>query len=167
MNTLDQIAAQLQGYDPRALPADTVNAFLAHLVEPVADTEKLPVMQALGRVLAQDLISPLSVPPHDNSAMDGYAFDGAALRPGQALTLRCVGGALAGAPYHGAVAAGECVKITTGAPMPAGLDTVLPQEFASVRGDAIDIPAGAVRAGDNRRLAGEDVRAGSAAPSKA
>jgi molybdopterin molybdotransferase len=163
MNTLDQIAAQLQGYDPRALPADTVNAFLARLVEPVGGTEELPVMRTLGRVLARDLVSPLSVPPHDNSAMDGYAFDGAALRPGQALTLRCVGGALAGAPYHGAVAAGECVKITTGALMPAGLDTVLPQEFASVRGDAIDVPAGAVRAGDNRRLAGEDVRAGSAA----
>ena len=79
MKTIDEIAAALQGYDPNALSADSVNAFLAELVEPVAGTESLGLLAALGRFLADDVISPISVPPHDNSAMDGYAFRGAEL----------------------------------------------------------------------------------------
>src|SRR5207253_11091878 len=81
MKTLAEIAAQLQGYDPQALSAQAVGEFLAHLVQPVNTVEEVGVMEALGRVVAEDLISPISVPPHDNSAMDGYAFDGAQLRP--------------------------------------------------------------------------------------
>ena len=81
MKTLEQIAAELQGYDPQALRATDVNEFLARLVEPVTQTESVGIFEALDRVLAQDVISPISVPPHDNSAMDGYAFDGAALQP--------------------------------------------------------------------------------------
>src|SRR6478752_4861404 len=96
MKTIAQIAAELQGYDPQALKAADVNAFLGHLVEPVPGTEELPLFSALGRVLARDVVSPISVPPHDNSAMDGYAFTGAQLAPGQPLTLRVVGTALAG-----------------------------------------------------------------------
>ncbi|HEY8908491.1 MAG TPA: molybdopterin molybdenumtransferase MoeA, partial [Rhodoferax sp.] len=80
MKTLDQIAAELAGYDPQALSADTVNAFLTQLVEPVTQTQDVGVFQALGRVLAADIVSPISVPPHDNSAMDGYAFDGTQLK---------------------------------------------------------------------------------------
>ena len=129
MKTIAQIAAELQGYDPQALSAADVNQFLDRLVEPVTATEVLPLFSALGRVLAQDVISPVSVPPHDNSAMDGYAFSGAQLVTGQPLTLRVVGTALAGKAWAGTVAAGECVKIMTGAIMPAGLDTVVPQEF--------------------------------------
>ena len=160
MKSIAQIAAELQGYDPQALPADAVNAFLARLVVPVADVERVPVMQALGRVLAEDVVSPVSVPPHDNSAMDGFAFRGTELVAGQPLVLRSVGTALAGAAWQGTVAAGECVKIMTGAVMPAGLDTVVPQEFARVQGDHITVPAGVVRAGDNRRKLGEDLMAG-------
>ena len=70
MKTIAQIAAELQGYDPQALSAADVNQFLDRLVEPVTATEVLPLFSALGRVLAQDVISPVSVPPHDNSAMD-------------------------------------------------------------------------------------------------
>ena len=160
MKSIAQIAAELQGYDPQALPADAVNAFLARLVVPVADVERVPVMQALGRVLAEDVVSPVSVPPHDNSAMDGFAFRGTELVAGQPLVLRSVGTAFAGAAWQGTVAAGECVKIMTGAVMPAGLDTVVPQEFARVQGDHITVPAGVVRAGDNRRKLGEDLMAG-------
>ena len=83
MKSIAQIAAELQGYDPQALSADAVNAFLERLVEPVTQTERVPLFSALGRVLAEDIVSPLSVPPHDNSAMDGFAFDGAQLVPGQ------------------------------------------------------------------------------------
>ena len=160
MKSIAQIAAELQGYDPQALPADAVNAFLARLVAPVTGVQRVPVMQALGRVLAEDVVSPVSVPPHDNSAMDGFAFCGAELVAGQPLVLRSVGTAFAGAAWQGTVAAGECVKIMTGAVMPAGLDTVVPQEFARVQGDHITVPAGVVRAGDNRRKLGEDLMAG-------
>ena len=120
----------------------------------------MPLPAALGRVLAEDVVSPISVPPHDNSAMDGYAFDGAQLRPGQPLRLRCVGTALAGAAWRGAVSPGDCVKIMTGAVMPAGLDTVVPQEFIRVEGAQVELPADVARRGDNRRLLGEDLMAG-------
>ncbi|WBY02197.1 molybdopterin molybdotransferase MoeA [Ramlibacter tataouinensis] len=161
MKTLDQIAAELQGYDPQALPAAAVNEFLARLVAPVEQTEEVGIADALGRVLARDVVSPISVPPHDNSAMDGYAFDGAQLASGAALTLRVVGTAFAGKAWQGTVGPGECVKIMTGAIMPAGLDTVVPQEFTRAAGEqAIEIPAGALQRGDNRRFAGEDLMAG-------
>ncbi len=163
MKTIEQIAAELHGYDPGALRADTVNQFLARLVEPLREVESVSVFEALGRVLAADLISPLSVPPHDNSAMDGFAFDGAQLQPGQALALRVVGTAYAGAAWPGKVARGECVRIMTGAVMPAGLDTVVPIEFTHSEGDVVTLPAGCVQIGDNRRQLGEDLLAGAAA----
>ena len=159
--TIAQIAAELQGYDPQALKASDVNAFLHHLVEPVQATEELPLFSALGRVLARDVVSPISVPPHDNSAMDGYAFAGAQLAPGQPLSLRVVGTALAGKAWAGTVAAGECVKIMTGAIMPAGLDTVVPQEFTTPAGDQqVTIAADVLKTGDNRRFKGEDLMEG-------
>jgi len=165
MKNLEQIAAELQGYDPQALSADAVNAFLAELVQPLsasADTETLPLMQAHHRVLAADIISPVSVPPHNNSAMDGYAFDGAALQPGQPLVLQPVGGtAFAGAAWQGNVGPGQCVKIMTGAIMPAGLDTVVPQELTQANADGrITIAANVLQRGDNHRLAGEDLMQG-------
>ena len=159
--TIAQIAAELQGYDPQALRATDVSAFLERLVEPVTQTEELPLFNALGRVLAQDVVSPISVPPHDNSAMDGYAFAGAQLVVGQPLTLRVVGTALAGKAWVGRVAAGECLKIMTGAIMPAGLDTVVPQEFTTAAEDgSITIAADVLQTGDNRRFKGEDLMQG-------
>lgn len=164
MKTIAQIAAELQGYDPLALKAADVNAFLDRLVEPVTATEELPLFGALGRVLARDVVSPLSVPPHDNSAMDGYAFAGAQLAKGQPLTLRVVGTALAGKAWVGRVAVGECVKIMTGAIMPTGLDTVVPQEFTTSDGaEHITIAADVLQPGDNRRFKGEDLMEGGVA----
>ena len=163
MKTLEQIAAALQGYDPLALPAHVVNAFLAQWVPAPQRTETTLLMQALGRVLAEDVVCPIDVPAHDNSAMDGYAFDGGQLRSDSPLALRVLGTARAGTAYVGVVAAGQCVKIMTGAVMPAGLDTVVPQELVQLDGDTITIPAGMLRPGDNRRQAGEDLRQGSAA----
>ncbi|MFZ5568240.1 MAG: gephyrin-like molybdotransferase Glp [Pseudomonadota bacterium] len=160
MKSIEQIAAELQGYDPQALSAQAVNDFLARLVEPVRETEDLPLFQALDRVLAQDVISPVSVPPHDNSAMDGYAFAGAQLRADAPLTLQPVGTALAGKAWAGRVGPGQCVRIMTGAIMPAGLDTVVPQEFVQPSGEQIIIPAGLLQPGDNRRFKGEDVMQG-------
>jgi molybdopterin molybdotransferase len=155
--SIAEIAAQLQGYDPQALSAEGVGAFLARLATPLHDTEQVGVLEALGRVLAQDIVSPISVPPHDNSAMDGYAFDGAQLAQG-ALQLAVVGTAFAGKAWQGSVGPGQCVKIMTGAIMPAGLDTVVPQEFTRTSADGrIEIPAGLLQPGDNRRCKGEDL----------
>ena len=160
VKTLDQIASELQGYDPQALSADDVLNFLAQLVVPVRETQDLPLFEALGRVLATDVTPPFDVPPHDNSAMDGYAFNGAALSDGQSLSLQVVGTAMAGKAWAGIVTAGQCVKIMTGAIMPSGLDTVVPQEFVQQSGDAITIPPHLLVAGDNRRLRGEDLAKG-------
>ena len=162
MKSIDEIAAALAGYDPQALSVEQVGSFLRELVTPLPppQAQSLPVFEALDRILAEDILSPISVPPHDNSAMDGYAFDSQSLREGQALQLRVVGTALAGKAWQGQLAPGDCVKIMTGAIMPAGLDTVVPQEFAQVDGDTVHVPAGVVRAGDNRRLCGEDLMQG-------
>ena len=161
MNTLAEIGAQLQGYDPQALPADAVNEFLARLVEPVSQTEEIGIFEALDRVLAQDLVSPISVPPHDNAAMDGYALDGSQLKSSELLTLEVAGTSLAGKAWQGTAAQGQCVKIMTGAVMPAGLDTVVPQELVQAAGDGrIAIPPKLLQAGDNRRLKGEDLQQG-------
>ena len=165
MKSLDDIAAALQGYDPQALSVPHVLAFLDQLVSPLSslDDHERPVPQALGYVLARDAISPVDVPPHDNSAMDGFAFDGTALVSDQALRLRVVGTALAGAAWRGSVGPDECVRIMTGAIMPAGLDTVAPQELVQVAGDTITLPPGRLQRGDNRRLRGEDIHASHAA----
>jgi molybdopterin molybdotransferase len=163
MKSIDDIAAALQGYDPQALSVDQVNAFLHELVQPVSADESQDVylFDALGRVLAQDVISPISVPAHNNSAMDGFAFDATQLLANQPLTLRVVGTALAGKAWQGKVNAGECLKIMTGAILPDGLDTVVPQEFCQAASEhdvtTITIPPNILKAGDNRRLLGEDL----------
>jgi molybdopterin molybdotransferase len=173
VKTLQQIGAELQGYDPQALSAGQVLEFLSRLVTPVQDMLELPLFEALGRVLAEDVISPFDVPPHDNSAMDGYAFAGEQLAVDTPLELQVVGTALAGKAWQGSVQRGECVKIMTGAIMPLGLDTVVPQEFVKLKesgqlgeSSRISIPAGLLVAGDNRRLRGEDLMQGKPALQK-
>jgi molybdopterin molybdotransferase len=160
MKTIEQIAAQLQGYDPQALRADAAQSFLSALVKPVADIRTVHLKDALGSVLANDVVSPIHVPAHDNSAMDGYAFDGTQLRSDQDLHLDMVGTAFAGKAWDGTVGPGQCVKIMTGAIMPQELDTVAPQEITSRNGDRVSIPARALQCGDNRRFKGEDLEAG-------
>ena len=169
MKSIDDIAAALQGYDPQALSVSQVNAFLHELVQPVSadDSQDVYLFDALGRVLAQDVISPISVPAHNNSAMDGFALDAAQLQADQPLTLRVVGTALAGKAWQGKVNAGECLKIMTGAILPDGLDTVVPQEFCQIDNahdvTTVTIPPNILKAGDNRRLMGEDLMQGQAA----
>ena len=169
MKSLDEIAAALQGYDPQALSVDQVNAFLAELVQPVSahESQDVYLFDALGRVLAQDVDSPIHVPAHNNSAMDGFAFDAAQLKVDQALSLRVVGTALAGKAWPGKVNVGECLKIMTGAILPDNLDTVVPQEFCQLASakdvTTITIPPNILKAGDNRRMMGEDLMQGQAA----
>jgi len=161
--SLQDIASCVAGYDPDALPVVQAQDFIARLVPVVQAVEQRPIRDALGRVLASDIISAIDVPAHDNSAMDGFALRGSELLADTTTRLRIVGSGLAGQNFSGAVPAGSCVRITTGAVMPAGLDTVVPQEFTQLDGDAVLVPAGVLRAGDNRRLAGEDLARGEAA----
>jgi molybdopterin molybdotransferase len=161
--SLQDIASCVAGYDPDALPVVQAQDFIARLVPVVQAVEQRPIRDALGRVLASDIISAIDVPAHDNSAMDGFALHGSELLADTTTRLRIVGSGLAGQNFSGAVPAGGCVRITTGAVMPAGLDTVVPQEFTQLDGDVVLVPAGVLRAGDNRRLAGEDLARGEAA----
>lgn len=161
--TLQEIASCVSGYDPKALPVAQAQEFIARLVPQVDAVEQVPIRSALGRVLARDVVSQIDVPAHDNSAMDGYALRGSDLLVDAPTALDVVGTGLAGQPVGDEVLAGQCVRIMTGAVMPAGLDTVVPQEFTEADGDKVTIPPGVVRPGDNRRLAGEDLARGDAA----
>ena len=165
MKSIDQIAAELAGYDPNSLRADKVNLFLTELVSPIVETETVALFDGLNRVLANDIISPISVPPHDNSAMDGFAFRGEQLDNQHSLNLQVVGTALAGKAWQGSVGLGECLKIMTGAIMPEGLDTVAPQEMVALNPEKthITIAPKILQQGDNRRKAGEDLQQGSPA----
>jgi molybdopterin molybdotransferase len=161
--SLAAIAARIAGYDPNALPVETAQAFIAALVTKVQAVEAVALRSSLGRVLARDLVSTIDVPSHDNSAMDGYALRGAELAPNGETRFTVAGSGFAGANFDGAVPPGQCLRIMTGAVMPAGLDTVVPQELTRRNGDTVVVPAGAVRTGDNRRLAGEDLARGEVA----
>ena len=161
---LQDVVSCLSGYDPDALPVRHAQQIIGDFVTPIRSAEKVALRSALGRVLALDILSPISVPAHDNSAMDGYALRGADLRADGATTLRVIATVYAGRPTQRAPGAGECVRIMTGGVMPPGCDSVIAQEHvADISESAITIDAGAVRPGDNRRLVGEDLMAGSAA----
>ncbi len=165
--TLSDVVSCLSRYDPNALPVAQAQRIIREFVTPVHAVEKVALRAALDRVLAADIISPINVPAHDNSAMDGYALRSADLDAHTPAVLRVVGTAYAGRAYGGAVGAGECLRIMTGAIMPAGCDTVVPQEFTRDSSDtAVTVPAGVVRAGDNRRFKGEDLEAGKPALAK-
>ena len=161
MTRLQDIAAQLSGYDPNALPVAKAQEFIARLVPTVQATESLPLRSALGRVLARDIVSPINVPASDNSAMDGYALRSGELAASGPTVFGVAGTSFAGEAFNGTAAPGQCMRIMTGAVMPAGFDTVVPQEFVQIAADGtVTVPAGVVQAGDNRRLAGEDLRLG-------
>jgi len=162
--TLTQFVSALTDYDPNALPVAQAQRIVQDFVRPILGIETVTIWQALDRVLAADVISPISVPAHDNSAMDGFAFQGADLATDAATTLTIVGTVYAGRAFDGAVRPGECVRIMTGAVMPAGCDSVVPQEFTQRASDTtVTVPQGVVRTGDNRRLMGEDLMEGKAA----
>ena len=163
MTTLQDIASCISGYDPNALPVDQAREFITRLVPRVEVVESLPIRSALGRVLAHDIVSRINVPASDNSAMDGYALRGSELRSDAPTLFTVAGTAFAGQPFAGDVPTGHCLRIMTGAVMPAGHDTVVPQEFVQVTDGVVSVPAGVVRSGDNRRCAGEDLAVGEAA----
>jgi molybdopterin molybdotransferase len=140
------------------MPLDEVERILRERIKPVAEIEQVPLACALGRVIAGDVVAPLDLPPFDNSAVDGYAVRAADLDPKGETRLK-VGGRVTAGSAARALGTGEAVRIFTGAPMPAGADTVFMQEDVRREGETVLVPAG-LAAGANRRLAGEDARAG-------
>ena len=161
------LTSSLHVDEARKAIADLVNTLLqeAQAINRPDAIETVPLDQAINRILAQDLLSPIDVPAADNSAMDGFAFNGKCLEDGQAeINLRVVGTALAGQPHTGKIASGECLKIMTGAVMPSDCDTVIPQEFTTkLDAEHISFNAKQLKAGENRRLRGEDLQKGRAA----
>ena len=149
-------------YDPNSMPVDKARAFIHQFLTPISGVLRVPVRSALGRVLAEDILSPVNVPSHRNSAMDGWALRGADLKADAESTLQEIGVAFAGKPFGGKVAAGQCVRIMTGGVVPDGADTVVMQERAKANGKSITFAAGQ-KTGQNVRAAGEDLGAGAVA----
>jgi molybdopterin molybdotransferase len=149
-------------YDPNSMPVAKAREVIARFLSPVTVTERLAVRAGLGRVLAEDVISPLNVPAHDNSAMDGYAVRFPDLKPDGEVALKVAGTAFAGAPYQGALKPGECVRIMTGGVVPQGADTIVMQEQVKAGKDQVTIGTGHKK-GQNLRRAGEDLAAGQVA----
>jgi molybdopterin molybdotransferase len=153
--SIAQTVSCLDGYDPDALRVDKAREAIRSCVSPITETETVSVRDALGRVLAEDIVPRINVPAHNNSAMDGYAVRFSDIdKP-----LREIGTALAGKPFAGKLGAGECVRIMTGAVMPEGADTVVIQEVVKKEGDRITVPPGQKKA-QNVRCAGEDLKIG-------
>lgn len=157
--TLSQLISNpscMDDYDPNSMPVDKARQFIKQYLDPVAETESVTLHQSLGRVIAQDILSPANVPNYDNSAMDGYAFNSQDLNRAQ---LKVIGTAFAGKAFNGTVAPGECVRIMTGAAMPQGADTVAVQEKVLRDGDSIQFTE-APKPRANVRYAGEDLQQG-------
>jgi molybdopterin molybdotransferase len=159
---LSALLASLPGGTERMLPVATACAAISHVIEPLDAPETVPLRASLNRVLAGDVVSPFDVPPHDNSAMDGWAVRFADLAVQGDTRLHIVGTALAGTAFDAPVLPGQAVRIMTGAVMPSGCDTVVVQEIARQEGEQVFIPAGQQH-GQNRRLQGEDLTRGRAA----
>jgi len=143
-------------FDPDNLRVEQALERIHDSITPLTETLELPLMQAHNHVLAQDIRSPLNVPPYKNSAMDGYALRAADLPADGDVTLDLIGTAFAGNPFDGEVHRGQCVRIMTGAKLPDGADTVIMQEHAAADGKQITFAAGHTP-GQNVRHAGEDI----------
>jgi molybdopterin molybdotransferase len=144
------------------LPLEEMQRLIETRVAPVAGKEAVAVNEAPGRVLATDVVAPMDLPPFDNSAVDGYAVRHRDLQPDAETSLVVAGRVMAGHRPPDQIAAGQAVRIFTGAAMPAGADTVFMQEDVKTGGDKVILPPG-LKLGANRRLAGEDIKAGTVA----
>lgn len=156
-----QLSNDCFAFGGELMSVEQAAAVIGERLSPAAGEEVVPLSIADGRVLAKDIAAPLDLPPFDNSAVDGYAvrFDDLAAHGGTRLSV--AGRLAAGAASSGA-SAGRAVRIFTGAPMPAGFDTVFMQEDVRAGPDGVVLPSGLKR-GANRRLAGEDLQRGEAA----
>ena len=145
-------------YDPNSMSVEQARLLIQQFLTPFTQQEAVSLHTALQRTLACDVVSPMNVPPHDYSAMDGYALRHADLAVGS-TKFRIIGSSFAGHPFSGKVAARECVRIMTGALIPAGCDSVVEQEIVEVDGDRVAIGDN-VHCGQHIRLRGEDIEQG-------
>ncbi len=155
----------MDDFDPASLDAKQALMQILNSLESLSSSEKLPIRETLGRTLAEDIFSAINVPGHTNSAMDGYAVHGSEIPAKETKLLTNIGTAFAGRPFNGVVNKGECVRIMTGAAMPAQTDTVIMQEHVEVDGSSVKI-GHSHAAGQNVRQAGEDIPIGGAVLSR-
>jgi molybdopterin molybdotransferase len=141
------------------LSVDQARQKILDSIKPIDEYESVEIRDALNRVLGEDIQSSINVPAYDNSAMDGYAVTGLDLPESDSCELRLAGESFAGRPFDGEVKPGQCIRIMTGAMIPAGTDTVIMQEHVERDGDKVTIPTG-YKAGQNKRCAGEDMHIG-------
>ena len=149
-------------YDPNSMPVDQARNLIRQFLSPISGVLRLPIRSTLGHILAEDIVSPVNVPAHRNSAMDGWAIRFADVKSDGETVLTEIGASFAGKPFGEAVMAGECVRIMTGGVVPEGADCVVMQERAKANGKQIAI-APAQKLGQNLRHAGEDLKAGAIA----
>ncbi len=152
-------------FDPNSMPVAKARELIRAYLTPITGVARVPIRSSLNRVLAEDIISPVNVPAHRNSAMDGYAVRFADLKSDGDTTLTMVGTAFAGTQFTGTLKPGECVRVMTGATVPECADSVVMQERVKPDGKNISIIAG-VKQGQNVRHPGEDLKQGEAALKK-
>ena len=154
---IKKAASCMDDYDPNSLDCDVAKQLILDGVEIIQGFERIAIRSALGRILAEDVHSPINVPSHTNSAMDGYAVRGQDLPADNVKAFKLIGTSLAGKPWQGKVEENECVRIMTGAVMPTGTDTVVMQEHIERNDDMIHIGTDQ-KTGQNVRQAGEDLK---------
>jgi molybdopterin molybdotransferase len=157
-----QLSDDCFAFNGPLLPIAEAERLIAERIAPVTGREVVSLLNATGRVLAEDVVAPVDLPPFDNSAVDGYAVRVADLDGEHERRLTIADRVAAGHAASTALKAGAAIRIFTGAPMPAGADTVFMQEDCRVENGAVIVPPGLKR-GANTRLAGEDIRAGEVA----
>lgn len=143
---------------PGLMPIEEAMEKMLSPIKPIQTTLRLPLADAIGFVLAQDILSPINVPPFDNSAMDGYAIRRADLSKQAILPL--AGKSFAGQPFEGEWPAGSCIRIMTGAKIPDGADAVVMQENTEVSDEGIRFLQTDVKPNNNIRPTGDDIRQG-------
>ncbi|MDF5457046.1 molybdopterin molybdotransferase, partial [Vibrio parahaemolyticus] len=143
---------------PGLMPIEEAMDKMLSRIKPIQTTLSLPLADALGFVLAEDILSPIHVPPFDNSAMDGYAIRIQDLESSSVLPL--AGKSFAGQPFEGEWPQGTCVRIMTGAKIPQGCDAVIMQENTEVTDDGIQFNQTDVKLQNNIRPTGDDIKQG-------
>ena len=163
LSELTHIHSPCDDYDPNSMAVEQAREYIKAFLSPVKESEKINLMSSLGRILAENIIAPHNVPNHDNSAMDGYAFCAKDLAAEGSTQLKVTGSVFAGNALVGKVQRGACIKIMTGAAIPAGVDTVIPQERVKINENGntstIEITE-PIKQGANVRYAGEDLAQG-------
>ncbi len=149
----------MDDYDPSSMDAQIAQQHILHSINSITETEVVPIREALHRVVAEDIRSTINVPSHTNSAMDGYAIKSSDIPSKETKQFKLIGTAWAGRPFRNNVDDNECVRIMTGAVMPANTDTVVMQEHVQVNDNLITID-NKQQANQNVRQAGEDIAEG-------